>query len=95
MFSCAKAKWPTQSNVSAGFLVDYVESEDGGGAAMSNRVIPGTSYVRSTYSSSTTRYITVCKYVVYCHILRSTYVPVATSICITSIAERDEQPIET
>ena len=94
MFSCAKAKWPTQSNVSAGFLVDYVESEDGGGAAMSNRVIPGTSYVRSTYSSSL-RLGILCKYVVYCHILRSTYVPVATSICITSIAERDEQPIET
>ena len=63
MFSCAKAKWPTQSNVSAGFLVDYVESEDGGGAATSNRVIPGTSYVRSTYSSSLRLYY-----------IRSTYV---------------------
>ena len=67
MFSCAKAKWPTQSNVSAGFLVDYVESEDGGGAAMSNRVIPGTSYVRSTYSSSL-RLGILYMYVVYCNI---------------------------
>ena len=71
MFSFAKAKWPTQSNVSAGFLVDYVESEDEGGAATSNRVIPGTpstSYVRSTNSSSLRLGILYCIYCIYKYI---------------------------